>query len=228
MEFSEVERLLDPGPMALEMGYERFANGVAHVAVRTDMHGCTGEMIEWWFRFRPDTEKYIWFHPIDHVSSDWIGGSDETHVGSTHLVEEFCTGLPAAKISIQFRDSKEFFPAEAYGQARGAGAVTAAVCARVGFSHAPERDEGGAVLGSRLMHIGRDTPWGCALRQHFYLGQDLPDMGMSPADVVKAFPDVFAEKLMMHAYDEFTFLSRFLPSLFLAENRATRPVRQPW
>lgn len=228
MKFSEVERLLDPTPMALETGYERLANGVIHVAVRTDMHGCTGEMIEWWFRSRPDTERYIWFHPIDHVSSDWIVGSDQTHVGSTHLVEEFCTGLPAAKIAIQFRDSTEFFPAVAYEEARSNGSVTAAICARVGFSHTPECDGSGAVVGSRLMHIGRDTAWGCALRQHFYLGQDLPDAGASPAELIEAFPDLFAERLIMHAYDEFTFLSRFLPALFGAENRAARPVQQPW
>jgi len=43
------------------------------VAVRADLHGCTGEMTEWWFRRRCDTQDYIWWHPIDHVSSEWVG-----------------------------------------------------------------------------------------------------------------------------------------------------------
>ena len=58
------------------------------MAVRTDLHGCTGEMFEWWFRFRPDTQKYIWWHPVDHISSEWIEGTTDTHVGSIHVVEE--------------------------------------------------------------------------------------------------------------------------------------------
>ena len=67
MNLSETASLLDPSPLKLETGYERLPDGVLHVACRTDLHGCTGEMFEWWFRFRPDTQKYIWWHPVDHV-----------------------------------------------------------------------------------------------------------------------------------------------------------------
>lgn len=34
--------------------------------------------------------------------------------------------------------------------------------------------------------------------------------------------------LLAHCYNEFIFLSRFLPSLFVAENRATQAVPLPW
>ena len=84
------------------------------------------------------------------------------------------------------------------------------------------------MLGSRLFHIARDTPWGCALRSHFYLGHDLPAQGKSPAEVAAAVPDIAGIALLQHCYNEFTFLSRFLPSLFIAENRATHPVTVPW
>ena len=50
MDLSEVGALLDPKPLPLETGYERLPSGALHVAVRTDMHGCSGEMLEWWFR----------------------------------------------------------------------------------------------------------------------------------------------------------------------------------
>jgi len=70
MRLSEAGALLDPAPLELEMGYERSPDGVLHVAVRTDLHGCTGEMFEWWFRFRPGTQQYIWWHPVDHLFSD--------------------------------------------------------------------------------------------------------------------------------------------------------------
>ena len=228
MQLSEANRLLDPVPMPLETGYERLPDGVLHVACRTDLHGCTGEMFEWWFRSRPDTQQYIWWHPVDHVFSDWEGGNGSTHVGWTHIVEEFFTGLPAAKLLIQFRANEEFFDPASYRAARAEGRVSASVCGRTGMSWDAPRLSDGRLLGGRLLHIGRDTPWGCALRSHFYMGQDLPAAGKSPAEIAEMVPDAFAIALLQHCYNEFTFLSRFLPSLFIAENRKTHKVQVPW
>jgi len=228
MKLSEVSALLRPEPLALEMGYERFEDGVLHVACRTDMHGCSGEMFEWWFRFRPDTQQYIWWHPCDHISSEWAEARDGTHVGSIHVVEERFTTLPAEKLSIQFREPTEFFEPEAYAEARRTKAVTATVCGRVGFSHQPDRTPRGEVLGGRLLHLARDTEWGCCLRSHFYLGQDLPQAGLSPEQVERKAPDEFGRALLQHCYNEFTFLSRFLPSLYRAENREQVKNELPW
>lgn len=228
MQLTDANRLLDPAAMALETGWERDADGVLHVACRTDLHGCTGAMFEWWFRFRPNTQHYVWWHPVDHVFSDWIGGNGSTHVGSTHKVEEFFTGMPAQKLLIQFRDASEFFDAAAYAEARAERRVTAAVCGRTGMGWDAPALPDGRLLGGRLLHVGRDTPWGCALRSHFFMGQDLPAAGKSPAEVREMVPDAFAPALLQHCYNEFTFLSRFLPSLYIAENRATHPVALPW
>lgn len=228
MLLNEANRLLDPAPMPLETGYERAPDGVLHVACRTDLHGCTGEMFEWWFRSRPNTQQYIWWHPVDHVSSDWEGGDSSTHVGSTHVVEEFFTGLPAAKLLIQFRANEEFFDADAYKSARAEGRISGSVCGRTGMGWDAPRLPDGRMLGGRLLHIARNTPWGCALRSHFYMGQDLPIAGKSPAEIAEMIPDAFAIGLLQHCYNEFTFLSRFLPSLFIAENRKTHKVELPW
>ena len=84
------------------------------------------------------------------------------------------------------------------------------------------------IIGSRVLHIGRDTPWGLVLRTHFFLGQDLPAMGMAPADVEALVPDDLGIGLLQHAYTEFTFLSRFLPGLFVGEHRDERPPVAPW
>ena len=228
MQLSEADRLLDPAPMRLETGYERSPDGVLHIACRTDLHGCTGEMFEWWFQWRCDTQKYIWWHPVDHVYSDWLGGTPGTHIGSTHRVEEYFTGLPAEKLLIQFRDNAEFFDTAKYAAARAAGHISAAVCGRVGFGWDAPALPDGRLLGGRLLHMGRDTPFGCALRSHFFIGQDLPALGKSPAEVEAIATDAFGQALLMHCYNEFTFLSRFLPSMFIAENRATRKVHLPW
>ena len=149
-----------PRPLQLETGFERLPNGVLHVACRTDLHNCTGEMFEWWFRSRPGTREYIWWHPVDHVSSDWAEGSADTHVGSIHLVKEYFTGMPAADLAIQFRDAAEFFGAE--GLPRGARQRR-----HLSSRLRPRRHGRDAatpahrrVAGGRLLHIGRDTKWG--------------------------------------------------------------------
>ena len=228
MSTDEFDRLLDAAPMPLEMGYERAPSGVPHVACRTDLHGCSGEMLEWWFRFRPDTQHYTWWHPVDHISSEWPEVREGTHVGSVHKVEEMFTGTPARKLLIQFRDPSEFFSPAALAAARRAGQVSGIVCGRGGESWDAPRDPQGRIMGSRLVHIARDTPWGCVLRSHFYLGHDLPSIGKRPEEIAAMIPDTVAPALLAHCYNEFTFLSRFLPSLFIAENRKTHPVALPW
>jgi hypothetical protein len=229
VELTEIAALLDPTPMPLETGYERLPDGTLHVACRTDMHGCAGEMFEWWFRFRPDTQQYIWWHPVDHRSSVWAGAlAPDSHVGSEHVVVEELTGIPAKDLTIQFRDPAEFFDPGAYAAARSSGAVSAAVLARIAMSHRPERRPDGAVLGGRLLHIGRDTPWGLALRSHFYLGTDLPGAGLAPAQVEAEVPIELAMALLQHCYNEFTFLSKFMPSLFLGEHPDRTATPLPW
>jgi DAPG hydrolase PhiG domain len=41
-------------------------------------------------------------------------------------------------------------------------------------------------------------------------------------------PAGFGRALLQHCYNEFTFLSRFLPSLFAGAHRDARPPELPW
>ena len=59
--------LLDPAPMHLETGIQRREDGTLLVAVRTDLHGCKGRMLDWWFTFFETTQHIRWWHPVDHV-----------------------------------------------------------------------------------------------------------------------------------------------------------------
>ena len=111
--------------------------------------------------------------------------------------------------------------------ARAEGRVSGAVCARGGAGHEPRRTPDGAVIGTRLIHLCRDTPTGLALRTHFFLGHDLPGVGLPPSRLAEIFPDALGPALLQHCYDEFTFLARFLPSLHDAEGTGTPAVR-PW
>lgn len=228
MDAYDLHRLLDPSPLPLETGYERLSNGVLHVACRTDLHGCTGTMFDWWFHSRPDTARYIWWHPVDHISSVWEAGQDGSLAGATHIVEERLTDLPAMKLSIQFWDPGEFFGEAALSSAREAGHLHALVSGRICESHAPMKTDDGKILGGRLFHLARDTEWGVALRSHFFLGTDLAAAGVSSQEVERVAPGAIGPALLAHCYNEFTFLCRFLPSLFAAENRDAIQIRVPW
>lgn len=228
MRFEDIDRLFDPAPMALEMGFERLDSGVLHVAARTDLHLCKGEMFAWWFGSRPGPREYRWWHPIDHVDSAWAEGAPGSPIGAIHLAEERFGALPAQKLAIQFRDPVEMFDPGKLAAARGSGAVSALICGRVGPGDHPQRGPDGAMIGSRLIHLARDTPWGATLRSHFFLGQDLPGLGMGPNEIGEIFSDAFAPALLQHCYDEFTFLSRILPSLYAAEAIDRKDVPNPW
>ena len=229
MLFADRDRLFDAKPMPLELGWERHASGVLHIAVRTDMHGCTGEMLEWWFASRPETREYRWWHPLDHVSSAWIEGNPGEIPGSIHQVVERFTDLPEQTLSIQFRDPDEFFEPQAIEHARTAGNVSALLCVRGSEGHDPRRTPDGQLIGTRLIHVGRDTPWGLVLRSHYFMGQDLADLvGMPPAQIEAIFPDGQAPNMLQHCYDEFTFLSRLLPGIWTAENNNGAAIERPW
>jgi hypothetical protein len=229
MDYSDRNRLLDPKPMPLELGYERLPDGVLHIAVRTDMHHCSGDMLEWWFASRIGTREYKWWHPLDHISSSWREGVTGAVPGSVHLVEERFTELPATKLSIQFGEPAEFYDPKLLSAARQAGHVSAAFCIRGGAGHEAERTPDGAIIGTRLLHVARDTPWGMVLRSHFFLGQDLVDLlGMPAPQIESIFPDVVGPNMLQHCYDEFTWLSRVLPGLWMAEGAPKDRVVRPW
>lgn len=212
-------RLLDPAPVALETGVQRLASGQLHVAARTDMAGCSGRMLEWWFRFAPDTRQYAWWHPLDHVSSRWVETSALTHVGSTHIVEERLGDSPGVHaLQIHFVDPAELFGAEAVAAALAAGDVSAIVAAQLGIGPEPLRDERGRPSTGRMAHIARDTPDGLVLRSRFWLGAGT---GLEPERLVRVLPDGLGLGLMQHAHTEFKYLARILPPLYAAETGET-------
>ena len=225
MEVEQVDLLLDREPMPLEMGIERLPSAALHVASRTDMHGCKGRMIDWWFGWLETNQHYLWWHPTDHVSSAWRDWAPGRYVGATHVVEESLGGGPVLGLNVQFRDPTEFFSADALERAFKSGDVSAVVSGRIGTELDSPRDEQGRVLGGRLFHVAGDTDFGCVLRSHFYLGVDLPP---TREEREKLIPDEVGLGLLKHSYNEFSMLSRFLPSLYHAESRERERVPVPW
>ncbi len=195
-------------------------------------------MFAWWFLFRPNTEQYWWWHPVDHFQIQWDTSHAQpgTIYGSLSAVDEQFTGQYRQYISIQFPNPAEpgFFGFDPTTRPH----VSVAVCARSGPNtgppnwSSPTMDPNGNVLGSRLVHIGRDTSWGMVLRTHLWFGQDLPALGVPPAGIIQLFSDGLGSAFIQHAYNEMTFLSHFLPQLYRAEkyksDPANYPIKLPW
>jgi hypothetical protein len=212
MQLAEANRLLDSQYLPLESGWIRHDDGRAHVAARTHMIGVSGKMFEWWFGYVHTTEHYLWWHPRDHVFSDWIGprGTGE-YVGGTHIVHEYFGGGPTLfKLRINFRDPSAILDTSRFAQA----GVSAAVYARTGPL---DRD----LWVGHTLHLVHDTPEGCIVRTRFWLGEiDPMPKPISREDMMKLVPDERVSGLHQHASEEMSILGGFLPTLYRIHNPA--------
>lgn len=207
MELRHVNDLLKPGYLELESGYVRLADGQLHVAAWTTMFHCRGHMVEWWFGFLRETEQYKWWHPQDHVWCEWVGERGTGRfIGGTHHVHEVIGG-ELQKLKIHFRDPSELLDVTRFEQA----GITAAVCARVGPLEAP-------FWAGHLIHLCRDTIYGCEMRSRFWLG-DLDAPGIAPDREARTrlFPDALGAGLLKHCHEEMSYLAGFLPELHARE-----------
>jgi len=219
LELTEANDLLKPGYLDLESGYVRLADGQLHVAAWTTMFGCKGRMVEWWLGFLETTEQYKWWHPKDHVWCEWIGerGTGK-FIGGEHHVHEYVGG-ELQKLKIHFRDPAEYLNTARFAEA----GITAAACARVGLLDAP-------VWAGHIIHLCRDTEYGCEMRSRFWLG-DTDPAGLAPdAEARKnLFPDSAGGALLKHCHEEMSYLAGFLPELYsqhvLMSRVRTRPSR---
>jgi hypothetical protein len=204
MELRDANELLDPGYTRLESGYVRLDDGQLHVAAWTTLFGCKGEMVEWWFGFLETTEQYKWWHPIDHVWCEWVGERGTGRfVGGTHHVHERIGG-ELQKLKIHFREPGTHLDVSRFEKA----GISAAVCARIGLLEAP-------VWGGHVIHLCRDTDYGCEMRSRFWLGDvDPPELAPDREARIRLFPNAFGEGLLKHCHEEMSYLAGFLPGLY--------------
>lgn len=219
MKFEAINELLDHPYLPLENGWVRNDDGTVHVAARTHMIGCTGEMVKWWFGFIHHTEEYLWWHPRDHIFSDWIGERGTgRYIGGTHIVDEYLAGEPELqKLKINFRD-----PSERLDTSRFAGAkVSAAIHGRVGLR---EPD----IWTGYLLHLIQDIPEGCVMRSRFWLGHlDPAPPGLDAATLAQMTPDSFAQGLQQHASEEMSILANILPGVYRMYNPNKADAERP-
>ncbi len=168
------------------------------------MFGCGGHMVDWWFGFLETTEQYTWWHPRDHVWCEWVGERGTgRYIGGRHRVHEYIGG-ELMKLSIEFQEPSDYLDTSRFEEA----GVSAAVCARVGPLDAPIR-------AGHLIHLCRDTDYGCEMRSRFWLGDtDPPEVAPDRAAREALFPDRVGPALMRHCHEEMSYLAGFLPDLY--------------
>ncbi|MGD0916458.1 MAG: hypothetical protein ABSB22_08370 [Thermodesulfobacteriota bacterium] len=188
MLLEEISLLLEPGYLPIETGYTRLKNGHMYIAVLTRMPHCAGKMVDCWFGYAGDTQKYKLWHPKDHIIGEWDERWRPGHyIGASHLVHEYIGG-ELTKLKITFREPSEFFDTSRFKEAK----VGAAVCGNVGLLEENKQ------LG-HLIHFVRDTDFGCEMRSRFWLFE---------AD------EKFGAALMQHCIEEMGHLADLLPNLY--------------
>ncbi len=214
----EIDRLLDPAPLATETGWCFMSDRVGYVAVRTPMPGVSAEMVEWWFEWHAhDPDRYRLWHPLAHVGNSIeppVAPGAKPHWGAVHHpVEDVGTGVEHVRIA--------FGPPTAIGFSTDAlddPAVATIVCGYVG-------DDSRRLRHSVMAHVFLAEPDGVVLRSHFWLGAAIRPYLPSPLAVPigaavnnrpvrrLSLPAGLPRSLSTHCAEEYTNLAALLPEL---------------
>lgn len=207
MEIHEANRLAETRPQPLEDGWTRLDSGLGFVAARTEMPGCSGAMVRWWFDTLETTEQYRLWYPEDHVYLKRHRPAGSTGVvGDTHIVHERLGGEKVLKLKLNFRDPAELLDPERLKHS----GVTAAILARGGPLHLPLKT-------GMVLHVVNDTETGCVMRSRFWMGRVEPAIpiisSLIRADMTS---DAALSGLHRHCKAEMANLARILPALYAA------------
>ncbi len=215
---AELDRLTDPGPLAVETGWCTLPDGVGYVAVRTLMRGVSGEMIDWWFDWHPrDSMRYRIWHPLAHIRNSLEPSpcvEAKRHWGAVHHpVEDVGTGIVHARIAF-CRPTQLGFCTDSLEDRR----VATIVCGLVG-------DDRRRVWHTTMAHVFLREPDGVALRSRFWLGGALrpylprPLAGAGTWLINRrpvrrlALPRGLPRALAEHCAEEYANLAALLPEL---------------
>lgn len=214
----ELDRLLDPEPMAGEDGWCLHEDGTGYVAVATAMPGVSGEMVDWWFDWHPrDPVRYRMWHPRAHTSNSVelpAQPGAKAHWGTVHHpVEDVGLGTVHARIAF-LAPSAMGFSGDALSDSR----VATIVCGYAG-------DDQRRVRHTPMVHVFLRTDEGVLLRSRFWLGAALRPYAPAPVAAlgerllntravrVRAVPRRLPRALARHCAEEYANLAALLPEL---------------
>lgn len=220
MRFEECTPMLYCNPLMLETGVERLSSGGLHIAIRMCLENCTAAMLDWWFGCECDTDMYRLWHPGAHKFSKW-GEYEPNHVpgnviGSTHFIKESLGSSEVMDMQLKYLDPALLFGDElAKAKARGDADVVLYGWAGIGENWECPRNEKGWPNFMQYVGVGRDTPYGLVLRNHYWFG-DM--MGLPAEQVAQMCPDQLGLYMLEHDSNEFHILGKVIPSFYLRDN----------
>ena len=215
----QIDRLLDPTPLAVETGWCMMPDATAFVAVRTEMPGVTAEMIDWWFDWHPrESLRYRVWHPAAHKANAVdlpAHSAAKAHWGTVHHpVEDVGTGEVKARIAF-YPPSRLGFGSDALDDPN----VGTVVCGFVGDQQMHSNH-------SVMAHVWLNADDGLVLRSAFWLGAAMrPDLPGPLGDLAgrlinrplvrrRVLPEGLPEGLALHCAQEYTNIAALLPELF--------------
>jgi phloretin hydrolase len=216
---SEVDLLLDPAPLPGECGWCTLPDGCGYVAMRTEMPGSSGEMVDWWFDWHPrDPVRYRIWHPLAHKGNSLepaVEPGVKPYWGTVHHpVEDIGFGIVHARIA--------FHPPELLGFSAGVldrPDVAAIVCGFAG-------DDRRRMQHTKMVHVFLRSDDGLVLRSRFWLGSVLRPYAPErlagaaarilnrPAVRRLVVPAKAPRALARHCAEEYTNLASLLPELY--------------
>jgi hypothetical protein len=214
---SQLDRLLDPEPLAVETGWWLLADGTAQVAARTPMPGVTAEMVDWWFDWHPrEAIRYRIWHPLAHFDNSLEPPAHpgrKPHWGAVHHpVEDVGVGVVHARICFQDPSSLGMSAA-----ALAAPRVGTVLAAEVG-------DDRRRARHSLMFHVFLKQDDGLVLRSRFWLGAAIRPYGRAgglleglmnrPWVRRRMLPAAAAPALARHCVEEYANLAALLPELY--------------
>ncbi|MFA9270639.1 MAG: DAPG hydrolase family protein [Baekduiaceae bacterium] len=217
----EMDRLLDPAPLAVETGWWRLPDGTQQVAARTRFPDVTGEMIDWWFDWHPhEAIRYrIWYpaaHRDNRVEAPEVRGAKPFWGTVHHPVEDVGTGMVRARIA--------FLPPSAYGFMSDALEDPNVATIAGGYVG----DDTRRTWHSVMTHVFLREGDGLVLRSRFWMGARIVPMlpgplarpvgrfASRPAMRRRALPHDLAPGLARHCLEEYANLAALLPELYAA------------
>ena len=218
----QMNDLLNPGNLDIEIGWCNLPNGAGFVANRNVYRNVTAEMIDWWFAWHPlDGLRYRIWHPPQHAGIA-LSPEDRGKIlnsslpiaqrnwGVTHHVTEDCNcGLE--NIDITFLSPREF----GFDMTRWREPYASTFMGGFGWS-SPANPKGHVIKAPSLMcHIFRKIPDGLEHRTRFWIGyrlsQGKPELVLPPGISV---PVIAVQGLARHNVQEFSNLGVLLPEIY--------------
>jgi len=236
-----VSKLLDRDYQDVEHGYVLNEDSTWYVACHTVLpEGCTGQMLDFWFCHCDNTERYKWWHPVDHIKGTWSKEylavarherKEGHYIGNRHKVTENIGG-ETTHLEIEWVTPHVFgFGGEdeaACQEILRKSGVTGCFC---GIVHVYDFPFGYLRVGYLVHMVTLDSNTGLStLKSRFWLGHvEWDGSNNNPVGVLinrvgntgwfrrMKLPEERASGLLKHCSEEMYVLGTFLPAFYLKE-----------